>query len=79
MKPNTIEAPQTAPQSPTLFNVHAAKDYLISIGAKTATVPFIRGLIGRGELPYTRIGTAFYVSKADLDTWVVRKAKRARP
>jgi hypothetical protein len=69
----------TTTESPTLFNVQAAADYLKKIGGKTATVPFIRGLINRGLLPYTRIGTAFYVSKADIDTWLVEKTKRVRP
>jgi len=74
-----MQATQEAtPQSPTLLDVIAAVAYFKSIGAKTASVNFVRTLIASGQLPYTQIGKAFYVSRSDIEQWISRRAKRAR-
>jgi hypothetical protein len=73
----TIQTPTES--SPTLLNVHDAAGYFRSLGAKAATVNFVRSLLLSGQLPYTQVGRAFYVTKDDIHTWISRRSKRARP
>jgi len=61
-----------------LFDIPAVVGYLQGAGAHGATISFVRNLIGSGALPHIRIGKRFYVSKAAIDTWLVRAEKRAR-
>jgi len=76
---NAMQAIQeSVPQSPSLLDVTAAVAYFKSVGARTATVNFVRSLIAAGQLPHTKIGKAFYIQRADIDQWISRRAKRAR-
>jgi hypothetical protein len=61
-----------------LFDVGDAAKYLQSIGAKTATVNFVRALISSSQVAHLQIGKKFYVSKTALDGWVETRARRAR-
>jgi hypothetical protein len=61
-----------------LYDVHAAAQYLVSIGAVGTTVHFVRGLIGRGDIPHLKIGKAFFVSRESLDVWLQKNERRSR-
>jgi len=61
-----------------LFDVGDAAKYLQSIGAKAATVNFVRALISSSQVAYLRIGKKLYVSKSALDGWIETRARRAR-
>jgi hypothetical protein len=61
-----------------LFDVGDAAKYLQSIGAKTATVNFVRGLITSTQVAHLRIGKKFYVTKTALDGWLETRARRSR-
>ena len=39
----------------------------------SATVPAIRRLISKSELPYTKLGKRFIIDREDLDKWIERK------
>ncbi len=68
----------TAETDQRLFDVGDAAKYLQSIGAKTATVNFVRGLISSGQVPHLRIGKKFYLSKTGLDRWIETRERRSR-
>lgn len=70
--------PTAAPADRRLFDVHAAAEYLVSIGAVGTGVHAIRGLIARGEVPHVRLGKKFFVTREALDTWITRNERRAR-
>ena len=61
-----------------LFDIGAAVAYLQAIGATTATVNFVRGLITTGQLPHLKIGKKFFVSRASLDGWISSHERRRR-
>ena len=62
-----------------LYDVRAAKDYLVSLGATGTTVHFVRQLIARGDVAYLRIGKKMFVSRTSLDGWIQKNERRARP
>jgi len=39
----------------------------------SATVPAIRRLISKNELPYTKLGKRFIIDREDLDRWIEGK------
>jgi excisionase family DNA binding protein len=59
-----------------LFDVHTGAAYLREIGASSATVSFVRGLISRGEVPHVKIGKSFFVTREALDGWIGRHERR---
>jgi hypothetical protein len=61
-----------------LFDILAAVAYLRSLGATSATTNFVRGLIGRGEIPHLKISKKFYVKKGSLDRWIETRERRTR-
>jgi hypothetical protein len=61
-----------------LFDIISAVAYLHSLGATSATKNFVRGLIGRGELPHLKISKKFYLSKGSLDHWIETRERRSR-
>ena len=77
----TPEVPST-PSPPSdarrLFDIVGAAGYLRAIGATGATEKFVRTLITDGEVPHLKIGRRFYVSKNAIDSWLVRRERRAR-
>ena len=50
--------------TPRLLTVQEAATYL------STTVPFIRTLIYRRELPYVKAGKRFVIDIVDLDKWI---------
>ena len=69
---------QTAVSEQTYFVVKAGAAYLRYRGATSATVHLIRRLITSGEIPMTKVGKAYVVSREALDAWLERSAKRRR-
>lgn len=69
---NAIQADQQ------LFDVGDAAIYLQQIGARTATINFVRTLISTGQVAHLKIGKKYYVGKAALDQWINRREKRSR-
>ena len=61
-----------------LFDVHTGAAYLREIGATSATVTFVRGLISRGEVPHVKIGKSFFVTREALDSWIGRRERKSR-
>lgn len=61
-----------------LFDLRAAVAYLHSIGATSATLNFVRGLVSAGEVSHVRIGKKFHVSRASLDRWIENHDRRRR-
>lgn len=59
-----------------LFDIHAAAKYLQSIGATGVTHSTIRRLLNSGDLPCLKIGKRFYLSKAALDSWLLKHERR---
>jgi excisionase family DNA binding protein len=43
----------------------------------SATVPAIRRLISKSELPYAKLGKRFIIDRQDLDKWIERKKHTA--
>ena len=72
MSANQITADQK------LFDVCDAAIYLQQIGARTATVNFVRALISSQQVPHLRIGKKFFVSRKALDQWIETREKRSR-
>jgi Helix-turn-helix domain len=76
---STAASTSTAPTpEQRLFDVKDATAYLVSIGARGATVSFVRTLISSAQVPHLRIGKKFYVSRASLDRWLETRERRAR-
>jgi len=71
--------PAASAEARRLFDIAGAVEYLRSIGATSATVSFVRGLISSGQLPYLKIGKRFCVSRGSLDSWIDRHERRAKP
>ncbi len=61
-----------------LFDIVAAVEYFRSIGADAATKNFIRGLIATGQVASEKIGKKFYISREELDRWILKKQRRAQ-
>lgn len=61
-----------------LFDIADAVLYLRRLGAKTASVNFLRGLITSGQVAHLRIGKRFYVSKAALDRWIEMRERKTK-
>jgi len=59
-----------------LFDIHAAAQYLQNIGATGVTPSTIRRLLNSGDLPCLKIGKRFYLSKAALESWLLKHEKR---
>jgi hypothetical protein len=62
----------------TLYDIAGAVSYLHRVGASAATTTFVRSLINSGTLPHLKIGKAFYVSRASIDSWLAKAEKRNR-
>ena len=56
---------------PRLISIKEAAIYL------STTVPFIRTLIYRRELPFLKAGKKYVIDLADLDKWVDRHKRTA--
>lgn len=65
-------------QQRQLFDFEGSANLLVGQGADSATVPFVRGLVNRGELPFVKIGKKFFIRRVDLEQWVERHARRRR-
>lgn len=65
-------------QERLVYDIKNAVAYLHLLGAKAATVTFVRSLINSGAIPHIKIGKAFYVSKTSIDAWLVKAEKRNR-
>jgi excisionase family DNA binding protein len=52
-----------------VMNVVQIADYL------GKTVPSIRGLVARAEIPYSKVGGALSFTKSDIDNWINSKRK----
>jgi excisionase family DNA binding protein len=65
-------------ETPRLYDIPGIVGYLQSVGATAATSTFVRGLINSGQIPYLKIGKAFYVSKAAVDAWLLKSERRTR-
>ncbi len=63
-------------QQQTLFDIGDAAKYLQSLGAKAASINFIRTIISTGQVPHLRVGKKFYIAKSALDRWVDTREKR---
>jgi excisionase family DNA binding protein len=61
-----------------LFDISGVVTYLKSVGASAASATFVRGLINSGQLPYLKVGKAFYVSKSAIEAWLAKSEKRNR-
>ncbi len=61
-----------------LYDIAGAVEYLRNIGATAATPNFMRGIIGRGEVPHLKIGKKFFVSRESLDSWLQKHERRSR-
>jgi excisionase family DNA binding protein len=59
-----------------LFDIHAAAQYLQNIGATGVTPWTIRRLLNSGDVPCLKIGKRFYLSKAALDSWLLKNERR---
>jgi excisionase family DNA binding protein len=57
--------------TPRLLTIQEAATYLAT------TVPFIRTLIYRRELPYVKAGKRFVIDMVDLDKWVEKTKQLA--
>ena len=71
-----MDAPDAITQTQRLFTIEAAVECLKSIGAVSATVSLVRGLISSGRVPHIRLGRRFYVSRTALDEYLVRHERR---
>ena len=67
-----------SPETPRLFDIVAAVEYLRTIGATAATKNFVRRLIGTGQVAHLRIGKKFYLTREALDAWIVKRQRRAQ-
>lgn len=65
-------------ESPRVFDLPAAVQYVHSLGATGVTIHTVRSEINAGRIPRSKIGKKFYVSKAALDSWILRAERRAR-
>lgn len=70
-----VEMAQDTPQR-RLFDIEGAVLYLRQLGAKGATVNFIRNLINHNEVAHVKIGKKFYVSRDGLDRWIANHERR---
>lgn len=59
-----------------LFDLRAAVAYLRSIGASSATMNFIRGIVASGEVPHVRVGKKYLVLRSSLDRWIETHQRR---
>lgn len=64
-------------ESPRLYDLPAAVEYVRGIGGTGVTIHTLRSEIAAGRLPKTKLGKRFYVSKAALDNWILRAERRA--
>jgi excisionase family DNA binding protein len=62
-----------------LFDVKAAAEYLVRLGASGASVSFVRSLIASGKVPHLKIGKKFFVYRSSVDAWLQRSERRVRP
>ncbi|MGC1416880.1 MAG: helix-turn-helix domain-containing protein [Candidatus Acidiferrum sp.] len=65
-------------ETPQLFDISAAAEYLRSVGATGATKNFIRGLICTGQVAHVRIGKKFYLSRQALNAWLAKHERRTQ-
>jgi excisionase family DNA binding protein len=81
-RPDVLRLPESTIEQekdhPKLLDVQGAVAYLHSLGAATATVNFVRGLITSGSVPHIRLGKRFYVTRAAIDAWLERSERRPR-
>jgi hypothetical protein len=68
----TIGKEQTLPTVPDIVR------YLHSLGAKGATVKFVRRILRNGELPGDRIGHVYTTSKEAVDLYLANKLSKRR-
>lgn len=61
---DALESKKTA-----VMNVSQVADYL------GKTVPSIRGLVARAEIPYSKVGGALSFTKSEIDNWISSKRK----
>jgi hypothetical protein len=61
-----------------LFDIADAVVYLQSLGAKTASVNFVRGLISTGQVPHLRIGKKFFIGREALDRWIDQRQRKTK-
>jgi len=73
-----VDSRSVVGDGPRLFDIGAAVNYLREIGATAATKNFVRGLIATGQINHIRIGRKYYVSREALDTWIVKRQRRAQ-
>jgi excisionase family DNA binding protein len=66
-------------ESPRLFDLPAAVQYVHGLGATGVTIYTIRSEISAGRIPRIKLGKRFYISKASLDGWIAKAERRARP
>jgi excisionase family DNA binding protein len=66
------------PESQSQFSVKDAPEYLKSLGVSTATTYTVRRLINAGAFPKIKVGRAFFISKAAIDDWLARSARKVR-
>jgi excisionase family DNA binding protein len=59
----------------TIFDDIGACEYLRRLGAVTVTPNFVHTLFRSGELKAKRVGRKLHVSKADLDSWLMKKLR----
>lgn len=62
--------------SPQLLDVKAACQYLQSIGVSGATINSTRTIFA--QIPRVQIGKRHYVSRENLDGWIVNRQRRTR-
>jgi excisionase family DNA binding protein len=76
--PGVTEKP-SVPDAPRFFAVKAFVGYLQSVGVTAATPTFVRRLINSGQIPFVKVGKAYFVSRASIDGWLAKSERRARP
>lgn len=64
--------------APRVFDIPSAVEYVRSLGATGVSVSTIRGEIGSGRIPHTKLGKKFYLSKTALNTWITRAERMSR-
>lgn len=65
-------------ETPRLFDIPAAVEYVRSLGANGVTAYTIRTAINSGRLAKAQLGKKFYVTKEALDSWISQAERRAR-
>jgi hypothetical protein len=58
------------------LDVNDAVTYLRDLGARAASLTFVRGLIARREVSFKKIGKRFYIRQSSLRDWLSRRERR---